>query len=196
MINYFDKVAISKYINNVEYKPYTGVGSRSTPFNILEILKDVGYQLAKLGYTLRSGHAPGADDYFERGCDLANGSKEIYLPWKGFEGSNSNLIVSKREAFEIGEKFHKGWHTLSYGSKKLIARDSHQVLGENLCSLSEFVLCWTKNGTGEGGTGQAIRIGTAYNIPILDLGLFKNEMQVKKALSEFLYNNTGYYIIL
>ena len=37
--------------------------------------------------------------------------------------------------------------------------------------LSKFVICWTKNGKGTGGTGQAIRIAKGFGIPVFDLAI-------------------------
>lgn len=59
---------------------------------------------------------------------------------------------------------------LKDGAKKLQARNSHQVLGLDLNTPSDFIICWTKGGKGIGGTGQALRIAKAYNIPIFDCG--------------------------
>ena len=33
-----------------------------------------------------------------------------------------------------------------------------------------FVVCWTEGGLLKGGTAQALRIATALNIPIINLG--------------------------
>ncbi|NMA16004.1 MAG: hypothetical protein GX935_02005, partial [Erysipelotrichia bacterium] len=49
-----------------------------------------------------------------------------------------------------------------------------------------FIICWTKNGSGSGGTGQAIRIAKAYDIPIFDAGKYKDIEQVKEELKEFI----------
>ena len=65
---------------------YTGVGSRKTPGAIFDLMGEIGRNLAIDGYVLRSGGASGADTAFEQGCDLHEGMKEIYLPWKGFSG--------------------------------------------------------------------------------------------------------------
>lgn len=149
-------------------KIYAGIGSRQTPEHILLLMEQVAEHLAKEGYTLRSGGADGADLAFEKGCDKANGNKEIFLPWKGFNGSKSNLIVQKDKAFEIAEKFHPNWINLSGGVKKLMARNTHQVLGWNIGKdpIVDFIICYTKN---KGGTTQALRIAKYYNIPILNL---------------------------
>lgn len=153
-------------------KIYTGIGSRETPEDILEFFFYLAHDLALEGYTLRSGGAPGADQIFEKGCDAVAGSKEIYLPWSGFESNDSTLIVSDPKAFQIAEQFHPAWHRLSPGAKKLQARNSHQVLGKSLDSPTDFVVCWTPRGSGSGGTGQAIRIANHYNINVFDAGAY------------------------
>ena len=165
---------------------YAGIGSRETPTEILKIFEKVGYFLAEKNFILRSGGAGGADQAFERGVDKANGKKEIYLPWRKFEGSDSELIVNDEKAFEIAEKYHPYWHNLKDGAKKLQARNSHQVLGWDLNTPSEFVICWTKKGKGKGGTGQAIRIAIEYNIPVFDAGRFDSIDEARLALKEFL----------
>ena len=167
-------------------KSYAGIGSRETPSDILLLFEKAAMYLTSKNYILRSGGAKGADQAFESGCDKANGKKEIYLPWRGFEGSKSALIVSNPKAFEIAEKFHPYWHNLKQGAQKLQARNSHQVLGFDLNSPAQFILCWTKKGKGQGGTGQALRIAEHYNIPVFDAGLYECVDDARVALKEFL----------
>ena len=165
---------------------YAGIGSRETPSEILKLFENVGKFLAKKNFILRSGHAPGADISFENGADKINGKKEIYLPWKNFEGSDSKLIVNDIKAYELAEKFHPYWHNLKDGAKKLQARNGHQLLGWDLSTPSDFVICWTEKGKGKGGTGQGLRIAKAYEIPVFDAGRFNSIDEVKLALKEFL----------
>lgn len=167
-------------------KYYAGIGSRETPIKVLDFFTKLGKYLAKHDYILRSGHAEGADSAFEYGCVMVNGKKEIFLPWKNFGGSDSNLIVSNPKAYEIAQKYHPYWHNLKDGARKLQARNSHQVLGLDLETYSDFVICWTKNGSGSGGTGQAIRIAKAYDIPVFDAGKYDSIDEVKENLKEFL----------
>jgi hypothetical protein len=167
-------------------KYYAGIGSRETPIEILKLFTQVGKFLANKSYILRSGHAEGADSAFEYGCDMVSGSKEIYIPWKRFGGSDSELVVQEGRAFEIAKEFHPNWNKLSDGAKKLQARNSHQVLGKDLNTPSDFIICWTKNGKGTGGTGQAIRIAKHYNIPIFDAGGYDDIDEVKSELKIFL----------
>jgi len=167
---------------------YAGIGSRKTPKNILELFTKLGKYLAKKNYILRSGHAEGADLAFENGCDSSNSKKEIYLPWKSFNGSNSELIVAYDKAFEIAQQFHPYWYNLKDGAKKLQARNSHQVLGNDLETPSKFVICWTEQGLGSGGTGQALRIAKHYEIPIFDFGKYNDVDEMKGECKKFLKN--------
>ena len=158
---------------------YAGIGSRETPDVVLSVFRDIAKELSA-DYILRSGGADGADTIFEKGVDEVHGKKEIYLPWKGFNHSTSSLIVSEPEAFQIAEKYHPYWNKLKDGAKKLQARNSHQVLGADLKTPSSFVVCWTENGSGKGGTGQAIRIANAYHVPVFDAGKYSDLKKFKK----------------
>lgn len=154
-------------------KYYAGIGSRKVKdiAHIRDMMIDLGMKLAQRGYILRSGGAQGADQAFELGCDRARGQKEIYLPWPGFEGSDSQLFNVTPEALAMAERFHPAWHRLSQGGRKLQARNCYQIFGRDLQTPVDFVLCWTPGGRGEGGTGQAIRIARHYNIKVHDLGI-------------------------
>ena len=143
-------------------KYYTGIGSRSAPIHILVRLERFAEKLAKLGWTLRSGGADGADSACESGCDKYNGHKEIFLPWPNFNGHSSSLNTPMKEAFEYVDHFHP--------------RNAHQILGQDLKTPSKFVLCWTKS---NGGTEQALRIARYYNISIFNL-LYSNNENLKE----------------
>lgn len=168
-------------------KIYAGVGSRETPFEVLRLMKHMGAALAMHGWTLRSGHAPGADQAFEEGARLGRGKMEIYLPWDGFEGARHDG-VSYFTGFgtpELGEKatriaahFHPAWNNCPDGAKKMHTRNVQQVGGRNLDTAIDMIICWTKDGKGGGGTGQAIRIAKHYDIPVFDLAVH-TEKQVQ-----------------
>ncbi len=164
---------------------YTGIGSRDTPRNVMDNMIAYAEFLSKAGYTLRSGAAKGADTAFEIGCDNAHGKKEIYLPWQFFNNSVSKHIVNRELAFTIAKQFHPHWNNLSQGGQKLQARNTHQILGQDLYVKTDFVICWTKGGAGRGGTGQAIRLAEYLDVPILDLGRFDTDTDIKIAINAF-----------
>jgi hypothetical protein len=149
-------------------KFYAGIGSRKTPEPIQTLFSKIAVRMAANDYILRSGGAAGADIAFEAGAGA--GKAEIYLPWPKFNNNPSTLCIPSPQAFAIAEKYHPGWKLLTPTVKKLMARNSHQILGEDLKTPSKLVICWTLGGRGQGGTGQALRIAKDYNIPIVDFG--------------------------
>ena len=147
---------------------YTGIGSRSAPPESMARMKAIGYFLAKAGWVLRSGGADGADSAFEDGCDRADGWKEIYLPWKGFNKKEGYYDLCDH-AFELAELIHPAWDACSDGAKRLHARNTYQVLGALHDEPSKLVICWTKDGKLSGGTRTALVIARNHKIPIINL---------------------------
>jgi hypothetical protein len=176
-----------------ENKIYAGIGSRETPTEVIQVMKTIAFNLAHNDWTLRSGHAPGADQAFEIGCKMAGGDMEIYLPWNGFEGADHDGVsyftgFYSKEIQDTAEKaaahFHPNWGACSQGARKMHTRNVQQVFGKNLTTPVDLVICWTKGGKRGGGTGQALRIADYYKIPIFDLAV-----HTVQQLQDFL--NTG-----
>ncbi|MGI4814750.1 MAG: hypothetical protein ACRYGG_15665, partial [Janthinobacterium lividum] len=125
---------------------YAGIGARATPSFSINIMNKFGKFMGSNGHVLRSGAAYGADAAFEKGCDEAQGMKEIFIPWKGFNDSLSELFDVSIGASNLAKKFHPAWSKLSQGGQKLMARNCYQLLGYDLNTPSDFVVCWTKDG--------------------------------------------------
>lgn len=151
-------------------KYVTGIGSRSVPKDIYDQLYRRALRLADDGYTLRSGGADGCDQAFEYAFTISNSPTEIYLPWKNFNNNNSPLYNSLPEAFEIAAKIHPAWNSLKDAVKHLHARNIHQVLGQDLKTPSDLLVCWTPNGEVIGGTATALKLATQYEIEIINYG--------------------------
>lgn len=155
---------------------YTGIGSRTTPEDVQHVIRSIAQQLAESGWHLRSGHADGADLAFEMGCIMGDGTKEIYLPWKGFNKAPQNhqdyLVVRPTpELHDFSANYHPNWKACSQAAKLMHMRNGLQMLGTDGDQPADMVICWTPNGSRIGGTGQALRIADAYNIPVFDLAL-------------------------
>lgn len=155
---------------------YAGVGSRIERNPPVGLITKVAARLAALGFTLQSGAATGTDAAFEAG---AGGAKRIFLPWRGYNDSTSELfnLPTFDMAARIAQANHPAWGRLSMGERKLHARNAFQVLGADLNSPVRFVLCWTPDGAEHttdtsartGGTGTAIRIASSYGIPVFNM---------------------------
>jgi hypothetical protein len=139
---------------------YTGVGSRSTPENILLVMSKLAQMLGWGGWTLRSGGAEGADSAFEYGASLAEGKREIY------RASDAN-----KAAMDLAATIHPAWHKCYNFAKQLHARNCFQVLGRDLKTPSKFLVCWTLNGADTGGTRTAIVLARNNGIDVFNLGI-------------------------
>ena len=158
-------------------KFYAGIGSRQTPPAIMNLMTRAARELRNLGFVLRSGAADGADAAFEIG---AAGVAEIYLPWRGFNGSGSSLYTITSAALKLASRHHPKWPILTHGAQKLHARNCYQILGKDLDTPVKFVLCW-HNGTG--GTMQAVRIAESCRIPVFNLNEPATRERVKQWLN-------------
>lgn len=150
---------------------YTGVGSRETPPEVISVMEDAAFRLARLGFTLRSGKAGGADAAFQRGMQkydetLDNGKKkeyrtrlaEIYIPWDGFASDNEDLWdfwdyplsyldhlmpEQKQKRDQLVEEIHPNYDALKKkrGAFALHSRNVHQVLGANILDPKPSAFC-------------------------------------------------------
>ena len=112
----------------VEY--YAGIGSRKTPYFILQQMKSLATYLEDSGYILRSGGADGADKAFESG--VIKGNKEIFY---------ARDVPSDSPALELASKIHPAWDRCSPYVRKLMARNCWQVLGRDLKTPVRGVIC-------------------------------------------------------
>lgn len=140
-------------------KFYSGVGSRSTPLGACNLMRTIAGFLEKYGYVLRSGGAVGADQAFESGVKNPE-NKEIFY-----------IGDSTDEAERIAAKIHPAWDKCSPLVRKLHGRNIFQVLGKDLISPSEFLVCWTPEGKPVGGTRTAIVLAERHRIPVFNLAL-------------------------
>lgn len=183
---------------------YTGIGSRETPAEVVGVMEDAAYRLARMGFVLRSGKAAGADAAFQRGAQRFEGAKcEIFIPWRGFTGGDGligdwdiTLDAVDRQFPEHAEmrwewvkEVHGGWERLSQGARKLHERNVHQLFGADLgnayLNQSKFVLYYaleTKKGDPKGGTATAVNLAKKQGIRTLNLLHDKNREVLEKFL--------------
>ena len=188
----------------LRYKYYTGVGSRQTPKEILEMMSEVGEKLADKGFILRTGAAQGADQAFEVGwvrhVQMNPGnwtSAEIFLPWEGFEKHTRDAMFGcnylpdldspslYQTALAIAEDTHPNWAACSRGAKTLHTRNIYQVLGRDLATPSNLLIAWTpltKSGNPKGGTATAIALAERYGVPCFNLNKPEDYARVSKFL--------------
>lgn len=171
-------------------KYYTGVGARITPGDILELMEVAATALSR-NYKLRSGGADGADDAFLSGA-LESNNFEVFLPWRGFNNNptvDPNFIYNYDkelfdEASDIVRKVVPYFDKLKPSVQRLFTRNVFQVLGRDLKTPSNFLICWTEGGASKGGTRVAILVAQMYNVPVYNLANKEDYSKVLKLISE------------
>lgn len=175
---------------------YTGIGAHATPPDVLALMRRIGRHFAASGTMLRSGGSPGADTAFEEGC--GGGPKEIYLPWPGFNGNASLLAldgawynrIATSEAWQALRKELRSesppveLDALPRETRLRYARDIPQVLGGDLASPSDLVLCWTPPVDQPEGTRIALYVARHFGMPIVNLNDARECERWERRLSE------------
>lgn len=165
---------------------YTGVGSRETPPEVLSVMEDAAYRLARIGLTLRSGKAGGADAAFQLGVQkyyesLDNEVREvycsrlaeIYIPWDGFgtpgledfwDLSLKYIDLTLPDQIDarntLLSEIHPNFEALKNkrGAFALHSRNMHQVLGVNILEPRPSSFCLYYAGEDKNGNPKG---GTA-----------------------------------
>lgn len=171
----FDK--LPSHVSGKKTMTYAGIGSRTTPANVMAKMTEVAAWLAKHGYTLRSGHADGADTAFENGADTAfeEMTEEQKESFTAKEIFTANDVTDTTRA--IAKEIHPKPSALRKFVLDLMAQSTNQVFGKNLDSPVDFVLTWTPDGAVSteqrsmktGGTGQAIDMASRKGIPVINM---------------------------
>ena len=164
----------------------TGIGSRETPDDVCARFEEMGREARTHGWWVRSGHADGADYAFERG---ALDHCIVYMPWSTFNKEKPVLGKPRSqqlrdEVLKIVYKHEPYAKKLSDGVKLIKSRNVYQVLGEDLKSPSDVVVCWTEDGEIVGGTGLAIKIAMDNDITVINVG----DPEVAKDVDNLMHN--------
>jgi hypothetical protein len=140
--------------------------------------------LEQEGYILRSGGAGGADLAFENGV-VDPSMKHIYLAKKGFNGSDSQLYTVCAAALALASTIHPAWDRCRAFARLLHARNCYQVLGQQLDTPADFLICWTENAEKRGGTRTAIVLAERNKVPVLNLGKCNTYEECMTAFDRF-----------
>ncbi len=162
------------------------IGARKTPPKVIIQIQELAGQLVHLGgYFIRTGGAIGADQAAMRytGSDCL-----VYQPWTGYEagkimefGNRVAMTEPTTAAIGLASYFHPNWDVCSNGTKLLHGRNSHIILGKDLRSAVNFVICYSDidiidgKAVEKGGTALGCKIARQYKIPVYNLKLYSPE---------------------
>ena len=173
-------------------------------FQDIKLCYNVCMRLAQLGVTFTSGLCElGMDGIaqkaYSKAVDLGLASEsqfEVYvaddynirkskLPRKHLAITRNKDLISETE--RIASEVHPAWERCNEWARGMHSRNCHRILGYDLKSPVDAVICWTPKGNMVGGTSTAIRIAIKYNIPVFNLGCDNKEdvlQQIKSFLLE------------
>ena len=161
-------------------------------FEDIKLCYNVCMRLAQLGVTFTSGLCElGMDGIaqkaYSKAVDLGLAKEsqfEVYvadqynirrstLPRRHLAIVRNKDLISETE--RIASEVHPAWDRCNEWARGMHSRNCHQILGYDLQSPVDAVICWTPNGAVVGGTSTAIRISMKYNIPVFNLGVSDKE---------------------
>lgn len=159
----------------VPYIAYAGIGNDDTPESVLKQMTTLATRLESEGWVVRCDGGKGPSEVFEK-----MSSHELYLPWKNFNGKESQFNKVTDEAKNLTKQFHPSFESLKDSVKVIVARHAQVILGKDLKSPVKFVVCYSSDGAESGKERSAktgymsipIAIAAAQRIPIFNL---KNE---------------------
>ena len=113
---------------------YAGIGSRATPRAVLDSMTVMAAWLARRGWHLHSGGAAGADSAFAAVAPA--GARTLFLPWPGYGGNAGpdcrTLGADRyRRCLAIAADLHPAWHRCSPAARRLHARNTAILLGQD-----------------------------------------------------------------
>ena len=158
----------------------------------IKLCYNVCMRLAQLGHTFTSGLCElGMDGIaqkaFSRAVDLGFAKEsqfEVYvadeynirksnLPRKHLAQVRNKDLIKQSEL--LASQVHPAWDRCNEWARGMHSRNCHQILGYDLKSPVDAVICWTPDGAVVGGTATSIRIAMKYDIPVFNLGVADKE---------------------
>ena len=161
-------------------------------FEDIKLCYNVCMRLAQLGVTFTSGLCEiGMDGIaqkaYSKAVDLGLAKEsqfEVYvadqynirrstLPRRHLATVRNKDLISETE--RIASEVHPAWDRCNDWARGMHSRNCHQILGYDLQSPVDAVICWTPDGAVVGGTATAIRIAMKYDIRVFNLGVLDKE---------------------
>lgn len=193
------------------------IGSRELEKNIkyfdqIDVCWKVCLACAKQGYVFTSGLCElGMDGIAQKAYSRAmecgwvsEQHFEVYVAdQKNIDRSNLPnkhlAIIRNPDLIKESEEIAKSvmgedhWSRCGYWARGMHSRNCHQILGYDLKSPVDCVICWTPEGKIQGGTATAIKLAMKYDIPVFNLGL-PDKDKVVQSLVSFLKDSGAYEI--
>ena len=157
-------------------------------FEDIKLCYNVCMRLAQLGITFTSGLCEiGMDGIaqkaYSKAVDLGLAKEsqfEVYvadqynirrstLPRRHLATVRNKDLISETE--RIASEVHPAWDRCNEWARGMHSRNCHQILGYDLQSPVDAMICWTPDGAVVGGTATALKLSMKAGIPVFNLGV-------------------------
>ena len=131
------------------------------------------------------GSGYGGESQFEVYVADQSNIRRSTLPRKHLAIIRNKDLIAETE--RIASEVHPAWDRCNEWARGMHSRNCHQILGYDLQSPVDAVICWTPNGNIQGGTRTALMIALKYNIPVFNLGCADKDavlQEIKSFLKE------------
>ena len=174
-------------------------------FEDIKLCYNVCMRLAQLGITFTSGLCElGMDGIaqkaYSKAVDLGLAKEsqfEVYvadqynirkstLPRKHLAIVRNKDLIAETE--RIASEVHPAWDRCNEWARGMHSRNCHQILGYDLQSPVDAVICWTPDGAVVGGTRTALLLAQDAGIPIFNLCCPAHD-KVLKEIRQFLLDH-------
>ena len=174
-------------------------------FDDIKLCYNVCMRLAQLGITFTSGLCEiGMDGIaqkaYSKAVDLGLAKEsqfEVYvadqynirrstLPRRHLATVRNKDLISETE--RIASEVHPAWDRCNEWARGMHSRNCHQILGYDLQSPVDAVICWTPDGAVVGGTRTALLLAQDAGIPIFNLGR-PDQDKVLEEIRQFLIDH-------
>lgn len=158
-------------------KSFAIMGSKEHPPETLRLAEEVAEYLKSISgfkVIVRTGGNLGFEEIFEKVIS----EKEVFLPWKGFNGNrDSKYTRPSPKCSEIISKIILTFDKIKEGAKPIFMRIAHVILGKDLNARAECLITWSPDGAETkdkvnvktGYASTAILLANAVKIPVFNL---------------------------
>lgn len=154
------------------YKTFAACGEWELPEDVMAELTAIAEELLQEKYIMRLDGNPGACEAFLNACEYEE-DMELYIPWENFNDHETGHHKVTAGALEQAFLHHPDWTQVGDEDARLeIGRYSYLILGKDLKSPCDFLICYSDQGKAESDDiAQVIRIADSNLIPVFDFGL-------------------------
>lgn len=142
--------------------------------------------IAQKAYSSAVDKGEAKEDQFEvYVADQYNINKST-LPRKHLAIVRNKELIAESE--RLASEVHPAWDKCNEWARGMHSRNCHQILGYDLKSPVNAVICWTPNGNVVGGTRTALLLAQNAGIPIFNLGR-PDQDKVLEEIRQFLLDH-------